>query len=116
GGWGTGGRYRRGEAWVARDRCHHARSHRQARLARRQGFDEALVTSPYRASGKARRSRGPALAADDPDQVEDDQDVDGKAGRLERAWAVDELVDLERNQQRGGDHGQPLGPAFAPNH
>ena len=55
-----------------------------------------------------------SAAAHDAKQVEDDQDVHDQACRLQRGRLADELVQLERDEQRGGDHRQPLGPALSP--
>ena len=43
--------------------------------------------------------RSPPLCADDPDEVKNDQDVDGQSDRLERRCAADEFVQLERHEQ-----------------
>src|SRR3954466_14518659 len=55
-----------------------------------------------------------SATADEADQVGDDQDVEGEPGGLERAWPAGEFVELERDEQGGGKHGQPFRPAFAP--
>ena len=43
--------------------------------------------------------RSPPLCADDPDEVKNDQDVDGQSDRLERRCAANQLVQLERHEQ-----------------
>src|SRR5204862_8157466 len=43
-------------------------------------------------------------------EVEDDQHVDEDPAGLPDAGADRELVELEGDEQRGGDHGQVLGP------
>src|SRR5206468_4017137 len=45
-----------------------------------------------------------------PGEVEDDQQVDEDAAGFPEAGADRELVELEGDEQRGGDHGQVLGP------
>src|SRR4051794_5525507 len=72
--------------------------------------ESGLITSAEAAIGRGSVSPAP----DDPEEVEDDQDVDDEARRLERARLLDELVDLQRDEERGGDHGEPLGPPLPP--
>src|SRR5262245_32217882 len=52
----------------------------------------------------------PRLPAHDTYEVRDDREVDDDAARLEPGRMANELVDLDRDEQRGRDHGQPLGP------
>ncbi len=50
-------------------------------------------------AGDARYSSASPLCADDPEEVKNDQDVDGQSDRLERRCAANEFVQLERHEQ-----------------
>jgi len=47
---------------------------------------------------------------DDSHQVDHDQDVHRQPGGLQGRRPADELVQLDGDEERGHDHGQPLGP------
>jgi len=51
--------------------------------------------------------------SDADDQIDDDRDVQDQRDNLADARLVDELVGLERQERRGHEDRQPLGPALA---
>ena len=52
---------------------------------------------------------------DDVDHVEDDGDVSNQQGAADERYSAEEFADLQREQKRSGNAGDPLGPGtFSP--